>query len=78
MARSHCAEGVGESLFCKIHIWFNKMSAVDTHVLFFCCVGFFSCPLLLVLTILVTHCSVLGRMITKSREVPDPKSYCTE
>lgn len=39
MARSHCAsvtEGNGEQvLFCKIHIWFNKISAVDQHVLFF-------------------------------------------
>ena len=39
MARSHCApvtEGDGEQVcFAKIHIWFNKMSAVDQHVLLF-------------------------------------------
>lgn len=40
MARSHCA-AVVESLFCKIHIWFNKMSAVNKAVqaLYFCLVG---------------------------------------
>lgn len=70
MARSHCAEGVGEKVFCKIHIWFNKMSAVDTHVLFFLLCGLFqlSSPFGVDHTYHTLQ-SVLGRMIiTKSRD----------